>query len=183
MLDREREWAGWMAAARGGDPAAYRRLLEALAPVLRGLARRGLERAGAGSGDVEDVVQETLLAIHLKRDTWNDAEPIGPWVFAIARYKLTDALRRRGRRTEIAIDLVADSLADDKPPPAGESGDVERMLRHLDGRMRDVVRAVSLEGATAAEAARRLGMTEGAVRVTLHRGLKALAARFRSTWA
>ena len=75
MHDRERIWAEWMRAANAGDGIAYRRLLEALAPLLRQIVRRGFTRSGFGNSDVEDVVQETLLAIHLKRQTWDDAKP------------------------------------------------------------------------------------------------------------
>src|SRR5436853_548694 len=75
------EWAGLMRAANAGDAMAYRRLLQALAPTLRSAARRRLARAGASESDAEDVVQETLLAIHLKRHTWIEADPIGPWIW------------------------------------------------------------------------------------------------------
>ena len=167
-----------MRAADGGDDAAYRRLLEALAPVVRGVVRHALLRAGAGTDDAEDVVQETLLAIHLKRHTWDRSAPIGPWINAITRYKTVDALRRRGRRAEQALDDVVATLA---APPA-EDGlarrDAERALATLPGRTHQVVRSISLDGAGIGETAERLGISEGAVRVALHRGLKALARRF-----
>ena len=108
--DKDRIWAGWMRAANAGDEIAYRRLLEALAPLLRQVVRRGFTRSGFGNCDVEDVVQETLLAIHLKRQTWDEGESITPWVTAIARHKLIDSLRRRGRHVEIPIDDLVDVL-------------------------------------------------------------------------
>ncbi|BBK30352.1 RNA polymerase sigma-70 factor (ECF subfamily) [Stella humosa] len=176
--EREAQWSAWMRAADDGDDAAYRRFLEALAPAIRSVVRQGMARAGAGSGDIEDVVQETLLAIHLKRDSWDRASPIGPWINAIARYKTVDALRRQGRRAEAPLDDVVEAMA----APAAEDGlarrDAERALATLEGRTHQVVRAISLEGAGIGETARRLGITEGAVRVALHRGLKALARRF-----
>ena len=106
--DRDRTWAEWMRAANAGDEIAYRRLLEALAPFLRQIVRRGFTRSGFGNCDVEDVVQETLLAIHLKRQTWDEDEAITPWVTAIARHKLIDSLRRRGRHVELPIDDFLD---------------------------------------------------------------------------
>src|SRR6516162_6325273 len=72
--DRDRIWAAWMRAANTGDETAYRRLLEALAPFLQQIVRRSFERVGFGNSDVEDVVQETLLAMHLKRQTWDEDE-------------------------------------------------------------------------------------------------------------
>ena len=78
--DRERKWATLMRAANGGDAASYRVLLRELAPVLRALTRRGLYRAGMAETDAEDVVQETLLAMHLKRQTWDADALIVPWI-------------------------------------------------------------------------------------------------------
>ena len=76
QAQREEEWAAWMRAAIGGDEAAYRMLLQALSSGLRAMVRRGFAQAGAPQGDVEDVVQETLLALHLKRNTWDPSQPL-----------------------------------------------------------------------------------------------------------
>jgi RNA polymerase sigma-70 factor, ECF subfamily len=182
VSDREEQWADWMRAANAGDSGAYRRLLEAMAPFLRGLTARNLSRLGWGASDVEDVVQETLLAIHLKRQTWDERESITPWVRAIARNKLIDNLRRRGKRIDIPIDDVIDVL-----PAAPEADDVglsareaERLIAVLNGRQREIVQAISIEGASIREVAARFGISEGATRVALHRGLAALAAAYRS---
>jgi Sigma-70 region 2 len=78
-------WAVLMRAAVNGDAGAYRQFLASLAPVLRATARRNCARVGLDGGEAEDVVQETLLAIHLKRYTWDLDRPIGPWITAIAR--------------------------------------------------------------------------------------------------
>ena len=176
--DRDRIWAEWMRAANAGDEIAYRRLLEALAPLLRQVVRRGFTRSGFGNCDVEDVVQEALLAIHLKRQTWNEGEAITPWVTAIARHKLIDSLRRRGR-IQLPIDDFLDVLPAEPATESLSSRDAERLLSVLSGRQRDVVHAISIEGMSAREAAHRLGISEGAVRVALHRGLSALAVSYR----
>ena len=168
-----------MRAANRGDQGAYRRVLEGLAPLLRSLARRGFSRYGVGAEEVEDIVQETLLALHLKRHTWDERQPLLPWVRAIARNKLVDNLRRRGRQQEVPIDDLAPALAHDAEPAASAGLDAGRLLASLNERQRDIVHAVSIEGASAAEVGRRLGMTEGAVRVALHRALRSLAAAFR----
>lgn len=165
-----------MRAAIAGDAAAYRRLLAALTPVLRAGAARGLARAGAGSADVEDVVQETLLALHLKRHTWDATQPLMPWVATIARYKLVDGLRRRGRRVEVPVEDFHEVLAAPEERDPTEAGDVDRLLGRLAPRQRDVVRSITVDDRSIAATADRFGMSEGAVRVTLHRGLKALAA-------
>lgn len=168
-----------MREANAGDPAAYRRLLTDLAPVLRAIARRGLARTRLES-DIEDVVQETLLAIHLKRHTWDETRPIGPWVRAIAHHKLVDALRRRGFRAEVPVDDLADVLPAPADDPERSVGHAEQYVNALPGRQKSVVRALTLDGATVRETARDLNMSEGAVRVALHRGLAALAAKVRS---
>jgi RNA polymerase sigma factor (sigma-70 family) len=178
VADRETQWAAWMRAADDGDEAAYRRLLEALAPAVRATVLRALDRAGAGTADAEDVVQETLLAVHLKRATWDRSAPIGPWINAITRYKTVDALRRRGRRAEQPIDGVIETIAAAPAEDGLARRDAERALGTLEGRTHQVVRAISVDGAGIGETARHLGISEGAVRVALHRGLKALARRF-----
>lgn len=179
--ETESEWAALMRAARGGDEAAYRTLLVTLTPVLRAAARRGFVRAGLPVNEAEDVVQETLLAIHLKRGTWQSDAPLGPWLRAILRNKLVDALRRRGRRgIEVDIDGLTDSLP--APPADDGAGLVRDVARHLDALapgQRNVVQAIAVDGASIRDAAARLAMSEGAVRVALHRGLAALAARLR----
>lgn len=169
-----------MRAGLAGDRAAYAELLAVLAPVLRAAARRGLQRAGMPADDAEDVVQETLLAIHLKRQTWRPDEPVGPWIRAIARNKLIDALRRRGRRgREVDIDDLSDVLAAPAERDDSLTRDVVRHLDALSSGQRQVVQAIAVEGVSIRDTAARLLMSEGAVRVALHRGLASLAAKLR----
>ncbi len=169
-----------MRAASRGDAHAYRSLLRQLAPLLRGFVRKVFSRLGASTEDGEDVVQEALLAIHLKRHTWIETEPLLPWVRAIAHNKLIDHLRRSGRGQHVPIDAFEDLLASDEEPSAAHGLDAETAIGKLKGRQRDVVVAISLEGRSAREVAQRLGMTEGAVRVTLHRALRSLSKALQS---
>lgn len=167
-----------MRLARQGDDEAYRRLLIAVAAWLRVVARRGLAAAGRPREDSEDIVQETLLAMHLKRDTWDETQPLEPWLRAIARHKLVDHLRRRGFTDHVDIDDHADTLA----APSVEEGsaaDMQRILAGLPERQRRIVEGISIEGRSAREIGGRLGMSEGAVRVALHRALKVLADAYR----
>ena len=180
MTDREPHWATLMRAGMRGDAASYHRLLQELAPVLRGLASRGFAQHRLGPEDVEDVVQETLLAVHLKRHTWDERQPLFPWVYAIARNKLIDNLRRRGRQAQLPIDDIGESLQASEPPAEMNGVDAERVIARLKGRQREIVVAISIGGASARQVAQRLGMTEGAVRVALHRALKSLAKAFRA---
>jgi len=177
--ERDEEWTGLMRAANAGDAVAYHRLLASITPVLRAAARRGLARAGQPVDQSEDIVQDILLAVHLKRNTWNAEAPFAPWLFAIARNKLIDALRRRGRRVFVNIDDFAEIIAG---PPAEETMAARDVTAHLNGlspRQRDVLQSIAVDSASIAETANRLAMSEGAVRVALHRGLASLAAKLR----
>jgi RNA polymerase sigma-70 factor (ECF subfamily) len=181
QVERELQWTGWMRAAAGGDEGAYRRLLDSLATHLRRIVRYRLARIGHGDLEVEDIVQETLLAIHLKRHTWRPSDPVSPWVAAISRNKTIDVLRRRGRRAEFPLDDVDESLLGVDDTHTGDaSQDLERVLGTLDERARRIVQLVSIEGHSSRDAAQQMGISEGALRVALHRSLKALADRWRS---
>jgi RNA polymerase sigma-70 factor, ECF subfamily len=177
--EQEQQWALLMRAGNAGDASSYRRLLLQLTPVLRATARRSLAPAGMADTDAEDVVQETLLAIHLKRQSWDENAPFGPWLRTIARHKMIDALRRRGRRVSLSIDDFSEALADGGAESDMFIADVGRHLNDLPPGQRNVVRAIAVDGASIGEAAARLSMSNGAARVALHRGLVSLARKFR----
>jgi RNA polymerase sigma-70 factor (ECF subfamily) len=160
-------------AANRGDERAYREFLGAVAPIVRGIARA--RAGGLGADACEDIVQETLLAIHRKRHTWREDLPVRPWLYAIVRFKVVDAFRGRGRRVEVPIEDFAEVLPAEPEADPLERRDAERAVAQLDGRPAQVVRASGLEGASVADTSAALGMTETAVRVALHRGLKKLA--------
>jgi RNA polymerase sigma factor (sigma-70 family) len=177
---READWVTWMRAAMAGDAAAYRQFLASVAPHVRAIARSRCRSLGAPEGEVEDVVQEVLLTIHLKRGTWDQARPISPWVAAITRNKLVDVLRRRGRHISVPIDDVIDDLPAEEQAES-PARDVDRMLVHLKAQQREIVKSISLDGNSIRDTADKLKMSEGAVRVALHRALKSLGAIYRSS--
>lgn len=164
-----------------GDSAAYRRFLTSVAPHVRAVARSRCRSLGVPDSEAEDVVQDVLLAIHLKRGTWDQSRPIGPWVAAITRNKLIDALRRRGRHIIVPIDDVLETLEAEENTSDLARHDVNTLLGQLKSQQREIVRSISLNGDSIRDTAARLHMTEGAVRVALHRALKALAAVYRSS--
>ncbi|QOZ24814.1 ECF RNA polymerase sigma factor SigD [Bradyrhizobium ivorense] len=179
MREREDEWTGLMRSAISGDDAAYHRLLKAITPVLRAAARRGLARAGQPVDQSEDIVQDILLAVHLKRQTWDTSAPFAPWLFAIARNKLIDALRRRGRRIFVNIDDFAETLPGEAPEPTASAGEVAAQLQTLPPRQREVLQSIAVDSASIKDTAAKFSMSEGAVRVALHRGLASLTAKLR----
>ncbi|AGA11189.1 sigma-70 family RNA polymerase sigma factor [Sinorhizobium meliloti] len=166
--------AGLLRTALGGDEKAYSEFLQRAAALVRIWARRRVASVGL---DPEDIVQETLLAVHLKRHTWRTDGPVKPWLFAIARHKLVDALRRHGRHARVQLSEVEGNLATEEAETA-RYWEIGRALEVLTPGQRSVVTAISVEGRTIAEAARSLDMNETAVRVALHRGLAAIARRF-----
>ncbi|MFO1164802.1 MAG: sigma-70 family RNA polymerase sigma factor [Paracoccus sp. (in: a-proteobacteria)] len=171
MTDRETEWSALFRAANAGDGRAYAQFLHAVTPMLRGLIR---SRGRALTAEAhEDVVQEVLLAIHAKRHTWQADAPLLPWLYAIARYKLADAFRRRGAAIYLPIeDLQAELEAPAQDVTAARDSAV--LIAQLDARSATIVRAVGIEGESAAEVGQRLDMSEGAVRVALHRAMQRL---------
>lgn len=180
MDERERRWVQWMQAALAGDGAAYERLLRDVAPAIRKLVQRRLAQLGAPASECEDIVQETLLAVHLKRQSWRVGDPLSPWLSTIARNKMIDHLRRRGRRVEVPVEDVADWLAAPEERPGTEAAEVDRHLALLPEKQREVLRSVAVDGASIGETALRMKMTPGAVRVALHRAFAGLSARLRT---
>ena len=168
-----------MRAARAGDQVVYRKLLEEIGRSVRASARGAFFRAGVGDADIEDVVQETLLAIHLKRQTWDGGLKLAPWVAAIARHKVIDSLRRRGARRFAPIEDFEDMLAAPEAEDPHARSDAERLIAGLTPRSQDIVRSISLDGKSISMVATRLSMTEVAVRVALHRALKSLGEAWR----
>ncbi|GLK73393.1 sigma-70 family RNA polymerase sigma factor [Ancylobacter dichloromethanicus] len=170
----DRELGDLLRSAIAGDERSYARFLERVARRVRSYVS---SRTAQGGIDPEDVVQETLLAIHLKRHTWMPDSAVLPWVLTIARHKLIDAYRRRGRRMEVDLDHIAETYAQPDVETVSER-DIGRALASLAPGPRTVVAAISVEGRSIKETAQQLGMKETAVRVALHRGLAAIARRF-----
>ncbi len=171
----EAELRTWMIASLGGDAAAHRRLLGALLPLLRGYYGR---RMPGRADEIEDLVQETLIAVHERRCTYDTARPLLAWVRAIARYKMIDYLRRT-RRT-VPIDDMEDSLfTEGFEDGTGAARDVTRLLAGISPKQARMIRATRIEGLTSAEAAAREGIGISDVKVSVHRGLKALAMRVK----
>jgi RNA polymerase sigma factor (sigma-70 family) len=178
---READWTMWMRAALAGDDGAYRKFLHAVAPYIRAMARSQCRKFGVLESEAEDIMQEVLLTIHLKRGTWDRSRAIGPWVNAITRNKIIDAFRRRGRRIDVPLEEVVDSLKAEEERPDIFPRDIDLLLRKLTHQQREMVRSISIRGTSIRETAQRLKMTEVAVRVSLHRALKNLGALYRSS--
>lgn len=161
-----------------GDAVAYRQFLQRLSTHLRAFLRR---RLFGWPDDVEDLVQECLLAMHNQRHTYQTDQPLTAWVHAIARYKVIDLLRARSSREALheplddEMALFAESATDARDAQR----DLQGLLATLPDRHRLPIQHVKIEGLSVAETALKTGMSESAIKVGVHRGLKALAARIK----
>lgn len=174
--DTEAELHALFVRGLDGEHAAYQAFLQKLSAHLRAFLRR---RLFGWPDEVEDLVQECLLAMHNKRHTYQTDQPLTAWVHAIARYKLIDLLRSKS-----GCEALHDPLDDDLAVFAESSTDASDARRDLTGlletlpdRQRLPIEHVKLKGLSVMEAAALLGMSESAVKVGIHRGLKALGKR------
>lgn len=172
MASDEAALRSLMQASLEGDARAHRALLVALFPVLR----RYFARKGVNDADVDDLVQMTLIAVHERGDTYDPGKPFAPWLYAIARYKMIDQFRRT--RRHIALDEIGE-LADahDFSEALTARLDIDAQLATLPAKQAAAVRAIRIEQLSVAEAAAREGLSPSDVKISVHRGLKALAKR------
>jgi RNA polymerase sigma-70 factor (ECF subfamily) len=176
--EREQRWTEAMRAERRGEAVPYERLLKEVATVLRRSLAPRLVRVGLGAHEAEDLVQEILIGLHRKRNSWDPARPFLPWLHAITRYKLIDFMRQRRRDTRRSVDLPVEDWLEIVEGPVYEANwstwEVDRHLAVLPVSQRKIVRAIAVEGASIRNVARGLATSEGAVRVTLHRAIRRL---------
>lgn len=178
MEEAERRLKALFVRGLDGDADAYRGFLQALTRHLRGFLRKRIPQR---HDDVEDLVQEILLAVHNARHTYRSNEPLTAWLHAIARYKLMDFFRAHARRDSLNVPLDdhEELLAAIDDEPAQARHDVGKLLEHLPDKQRLPIVHMKLEGLSVTETARLTGLSESAVKVGVHRGLKALAAKIR----
>jgi len=172
---QEQEATALMIRAQQGDAVAYATLLTALASAARQYVRNRV-------GDVawlDDVAQETLITIHKARQTYDSQRPFAPWFYAILSSRMIDVLRKERRvgAREIATEAVPERV--DVPVVHGDTGAVDPQvlktaLKALPARQREIVTALKLNDESVRELSERLGMSQSAVKVTAHRGYKAL---------
>lgn len=177
-MAEEEQWASWMRSAIGGRNSDYQSLLKDLTPFLRSLAKRRCREFGVPMFESEDIVQETLLAVHMKRGTWDSTRPLIPWIATILRYKVIDRSRRNTRERTLPIELVRDDARCSTVTNFGDELDVRRILAGLRQTQRTILQCLSIDGFSVRETAEVLNMTEVAVRVSLHRTMKHLSAEY-----
>lgn len=167
MRADETSLARLMAMAQKGDRQAYAALLKECQRWLRSYFGRRI-----APGHLDDLVQDTLLALHRKLATWDSSRPFLPWLAAIARYRWVDHLRRIYRADE--CELGNDLAEHDEEPAIAARISLERLLSQLPDAQARAIELVKIEGLSVAEAADASGQSESLIKVNIHRGLKKL---------
>ncbi len=173
--DKYAELTAWFMAGMRGDNVAYARFLKAVTPLLRRMARRKLPE-----NEAEDAVQEMLISIHKARHTFDGNRPLIPWIIAIARFRITDSLRKyyAGAKYEtVEVETIADTLPDVTRSHEDHES-IEALLAHVPEREKRILTMMHMEGYTAKETGLKLGMNESAVKVAAHRAIKKIRQAF-----
>ncbi len=178
LLAKEQRLRNLLLEGLSGDAAAYQSFLKELSAHLRNFLRKRLVNL---PDEVEDLVQESLLAVHNQRHTYDPGQPVSAWVQAIARYKLVDLLRRRSAKDLLTepLDEESEFFASADSEATEAHRDLNRLLDELPDKQRLPIVHVKLEGLSVKETAEITGMSESAIKVGVHRGLKYLAAKIR----
>jgi RNA polymerase sigma-70 factor (ECF subfamily) len=175
ILESEAQLKAWMLGGLDGDSTAHAALLSALVPLLQSFYRRRLRGI---EEDVQDLVQETLISVHTRRASYDRDRPFTAWLYAVARYRMIDNFRRR--KVSVPIEDVDDILfAEGFEEAASARLDVDNLLGTLSSKQERAIRDTHIEGKSVAEAAIGAGIGESDVKISVHRGLKAIANRIR----
>ena len=173
-FDKHAELAALFRAGVAGDTVRYNQFLQKTSLILRRMMAKRLP-----SSDLEDVVQDILISVHKARHTYDGQRPLLPWLFAIARFRINDYLRRHYNqsRREVDIERVAEPLADDVTKSHDESESIDELLKGVPEKHKRILTLMYVEGFTAKEAGQQMDMKESAVKVAAHRAIKKIRER------
>jgi RNA polymerase sigma factor (sigma-70 family) len=172
-----------MIAAQDGDNSAYHALLTDIMPLLRAI----VQGAWRSPQDVDDIIQEVLLSLHAVRHTYDPMRPFVPWLVTIARRRIADAARRSSSRSahETTVDVLPETFCGDGTKTGQEGNDDQAAIRHalagLTAGQREAVELLKLQGLSLNEAAAVTGKSISALKINVHRALKALRQKMAKT--
>ena len=170
---RDELWRDWMRAAQDGDNSAYTRLLADILPVVRAMVRRKWRNAN----DVEDIVQDVLLSIHVVRHTYDPGRPFGPWLSTITARRIADAARRTSARSanETTVEIMPETSLQDETKSdqdvLDDHGEIQRALAGLSATQRQAIKLMKIQGLSLEEASAVTGKSVSALKVTVHRAM------------
>lgn len=173
----ELELSELMRASQNGNGESYKKLLMRISQMLQGYVKKSVDTDLA-----DDVIQEVILAIHLKRHTFNSEQFFLPWMYAIARYKVVDFLRAKGRNSRLVftdedLDLLAVSDVDQVTSHLSVDS-LELLISDLPQKQHLILKTVKIDGLTIKQAAEKLGFSESDIKVNIHRALSSLKLKF-----
>ena len=172
QVSDEHRWSALMVSAQAGDESDYRQLLQELAKAIQKFLRSRF-------GDhhfIDDCVQEALIAVHQARHTYDPRRPFRPWLFAIVRHKAIDTLRKQRTREKVVDHYKSEQeiLGQTADPSSSELELEGRLLESLSTQHREVLVLTKIMGYSIAETAEKLGISQGAVKVRVHRAIRRL---------
>ncbi len=174
--EKYKELARLLCAGQKGDSLAYAQFLNHVSPILlRMVARR------VGAADVEDIVQEILISMHKARHTYDGERPIMPWIVAIARFRISDHLRKHYAQMQHQTTDIAELeniLADVTEVPADHESMIDELLQDVPEKHKHILTLMHMQGFTAKEVGAKLNMKESAVKVAAHRAMKKIRDKF-----
>ncbi len=172
VMNENGEWGLWMAAAQEGDRAAYRRLLLAITPYVRAIAARLLTHPS----EIEDAVQNVLIAVHEARRSYDPSRPFRPWLAGIARHRVIDQRRVSHRRMarEVPLTGVHEQIASPERPPAASEAGLPWAISQLPATQKLAIERLKLAEQSLRVVALETGISAGALKVATHRGLRRL---------
>jgi RNA polymerase sigma-70 factor (ECF subfamily) len=158
-----------------GNQADYAQFLTRITPMLKRMVARKL-----GASDVDDVCQEILISIHHARHTYDGMRPIMPWLASIARFRMTDHLRKHyTKRQDKTVDISdLENILADVTEDGSDHESVEELLEGVPENHKRILTLMHVEGYTAKEVGAQLGMNESAVKVAAHRAIKKIRTKF-----
>lgn len=178
----ERELSHLMKLSQGGDSESYKVLLCRLQAMLKHFVENSFYRMGLqNTGGQEDVVQEILLAIHSKRANYDPSQFFLPWMYAIAKYKIIDFLRKNKVlfKASVSIDDELSNLEVIFSHEMGASADVEVLLKLLPEKQSDILKLVKIDGLSIQEVSKKTGYSVSDIKVNVHRALKSLQEKMQ----
>ncbi len=173
MANEEISLEELMHLSQQGDKAAYAKLLNEASHMLKGY----LINKVSGSNDVDDILQEILISLHNARHTYDKSRPFKPWLFSIAKFRLYDYFRKIYKKSENESNYLQETSHEfdiDVTESDDEYEELYEAIDKLPEKQKKIIELMKIEGYTAKEVAKKLNMSESAVKTSAHRTYKTL---------
>lgn len=157
-----------LVASQGGDSQSYHQFLVEASELLKPFIRRKVKSVEI----IDDVLQDTLLAIHKSRHSYLPERSVLAWMFVICEHRIIDFYRQFRRLEKREIQTFADIEVEQIEHP--HSILLEELLQRLPLKQREVIELLKFQGLSIKEVSAKTGLSESAVKVTTFRGYEAM---------